>query len=79
MGTFFTIFLVSFIAASAGSNALFWIWNDAHHTIGWLIFTGIFVAVAYFMAEMKTRGVARVWEPRFLKARKVVDSLTRRG
>jgi hypothetical protein len=79
MGTAFTIFLISFVAARVGQNVFFALWSDAHHTVGWLVFVGIFVGIGYTMAEGKMRGTSKVWIPRFQKIRKAVDSVSRRG
>lgn len=79
MGTAFTIFLISFAVAVAGQNLFFTLWGGAHHVAGWVVFVGLFAGVGYSMAESKIKGASRVWEPRFQKARKAVDSLTRRG
>jgi|DEB0MinimDraft_3_1074331.scaffolds.fasta_scaffold19212_4 hypothetical protein len=79
MGTFFTIFLISFAIATAGKNSVFWLWSDAHHTLGWFIFVGLFAGVAYLMAESKAKGASKTWEPRFQKFRNTVNSFTRRG
>ena len=79
MGTAFTIFLVAFAAAIAGSNALFFLWGSAHHTVGWVVFVTLFGVTAYVMAESKVRGASKAWEPRYQKIRKAVDSFSRRG